>query len=455
LKPIHVSPFSVSVVIFWAAFRAHSGSRPERACLNPDTALNRLDLRAKPHSTNLGLSSVHYNDGMALKRESAEHLGYIDALRGIAILGVIAVHSAFITQQRGDFFVLAATGQRGVQLFYMVSAFTLYLSLDSRRREHHPLSNFFLRRFFRIAPLFYAAIVANLLLRAWRPMLSPLRGLSWPYAILGFLFLHGASPKDIDVAAIGGWSIAVETTFYLLLPFLHRHFKTVSKTLLLFVLAGLVCEASSLWLAGRSTDLIHEQYFAFLWFPVEFPVFVLGMLAYCIWKRYGAALQGKRELSLLLLFGSFMICWGCLPFSDRKLYPSSLVFLPLILSLSIHPWPILVNSFTRFVGKISYSIYLVHFFVIILVSWLLDRVSRMDPYGTSRYIMHRPAGFALVFVLLLGISVPLCMLSWRFIEQPGIRLGRRWISYREGKSTPAPSFSELQPTDGTAFISGS
>jgi peptidoglycan/LPS O-acetylase OafA/YrhL len=387
---------------------------------------------------------------MTLKRESAEHLGYIDALRGIAILGVIVIHAAMITGQRGRVFDLASTGQRGVQLFYMVSAFTLYLSLDSRRREHHPLANFFVRRFFRIAPMFYVAILANLLLRTWKPARSSMSGLGWPYVVLGFLFLHGASPKDINGVVIGGWSVAVETTFYILLPFLHRHFKTVRQTLLLFVLSGLVCETLSLWLASRSTDLVHEQYFAFLWFPVEFPVFVLGMLAYCIWKQYIQVLKGKRELSLLLVFGSFMIYWGCLPFSDRKIYPSALVFLTLILSLSIHPWPLFVNAFTRFVGKISYSIYLVHFFVFIFVDWLLQQLSRLNPYGISRYIMHRPEGLALAFVLIFGISVPLCMLTWRFVEQPGIRLGRRWISHREQQADLAVQpLSELQPTGST------
>lgn len=48
-------------------------------------------------------------------------------------------------------------GAEGVQLFFVMSALTLFLSLDSRRRtEARPVANFFVQRFFRIARLFYA-----------------------------------------------------------------------------------------------------------------------------------------------------------------------------------------------------------------------------------------------------------------------------------------------------------
>lgn len=48
---------------------------------------------------------------------------------------------------------VALTGQRGVALFFIVSAFTLFLSYDNRKEERHPTRNFFIRRFFRLAPM--------------------------------------------------------------------------------------------------------------------------------------------------------------------------------------------------------------------------------------------------------------------------------------------------------------
>ena len=72
-------------------------------------------------------------------------LDYVDALRGIAILGVIMVH----TSQYGHYNVpkiianIIDQGARGVQLFYLASAFTLFLSFKNRlSREKSPIRNF-------------------------------------------------------------------------------------------------------------------------------------------------------------------------------------------------------------------------------------------------------------------------------------------------------------------------
>jgi hypothetical protein len=75
-----------------------------------------------------------------------QRVDYLDALRGIAILGVILVHSVILSHQGGLLGMVGLTGQRGVQLFYMVSAFTLFMSLDSRHTEQFQWSNFFIRR---------------------------------------------------------------------------------------------------------------------------------------------------------------------------------------------------------------------------------------------------------------------------------------------------------------------
>jgi len=79
---------------------------------------------------------------------------YIDLLRGIAILGVVAVHSS---QHVKDLNIIVAWifnyGQAGVQLFFVVSAITLCLS--STQRNEKKFIYFYIRIFFRIAPLFY------------------------------------------------------------------------------------------------------------------------------------------------------------------------------------------------------------------------------------------------------------------------------------------------------------
>ena len=67
---------------------------------------------------------------------------YIDSLRGLAILGVIIAHTSQRVNPRGGFSsLLMAQGDKGVQLFFLVSALTLCFSLNFRKEQE---SHFYL-----------------------------------------------------------------------------------------------------------------------------------------------------------------------------------------------------------------------------------------------------------------------------------------------------------------------
>jgi peptidoglycan/LPS O-acetylase OafA/YrhL len=383
------------------------------------------------------ISAVSSNVRLDFRSQSADiqRFEYLDALRGIAILGVVLVHSAILSRQEGLYGIIGFTGQRGVQLFYMVSAFTIFLSLDSGRTEHFRWSNFFIRRFCRIAPLFYLAIIANLLLNGLVIQVQPHVELSKIDILSGFLFVHWLLPNAINNVAMGGWSIAVEATFYFLVPILFTRIKTLSHAITFFLFTVLVFGTISFQAAARVPYL--KTYFSFLWFPVEFPVFALGMVAYMAWKKYvkpattAEVVRLRRDLSMLLMIASIVLYLACLPFDDRGLYLSSFLFLPLMLALAMHPWEFLVNRFTRFLGKISFSVYLCHFFVQRLVAEILNALDRLPSVFATAYLLGNPLGLEFVFLLTLAISIPLCTLTWKFVEQPGIRAGKNWIRHRE------------------------
>ena len=88
---------------------------------------------------------------------------FLDALRGIAILGVIFLHVSDFTlhPQTNIIYRSVGEGARGVQLFYIVSALTLFLSLSSSRflGKLGETLKYFFRRFFRIAPMFYSLLI--------------------------------------------------------------------------------------------------------------------------------------------------------------------------------------------------------------------------------------------------------------------------------------------------------
>ncbi len=108
------------------------------------------------------------------------HLGFIDALRGWAFLLVLLLHTS-IAVDLGTSGIdarlksVCQIGGYGVQLFFVISAFTLFQSLETRSREdRRPWPAFLARRLFRIAPLFWVAILFYL---AWywpgQPFFAP------------------------------------------------------------------------------------------------------------------------------------------------------------------------------------------------------------------------------------------------------------------------------------------
>lgn len=121
------------------------------------------------------------------------NLKYIDALRGIAILGVMLVHSSFAVGAASSAARwLMTEGAYGVQLFYIASALTLCISWHARKAaESRPIRNFFIRRFFRIAPMFWIAIVAYCLINGLGPTAMAPDGIKWWFIPLTAVFLHG------------------------------------------------------------------------------------------------------------------------------------------------------------------------------------------------------------------------------------------------------------------------
>ncbi len=139
-----------------------------------------------------------------------KHEVYLDALRGYAISGVFLAH--FFRCHRLELPVMLNAVGHGVTLFYILSAYCLMLSL-ARSQQTPNLTDYGIRRFFRIAPAFYLAIAV------WNSIPLPDGHARADTFLLltSISFTNGFFPSSIHSAIPHGWSIAVETSFYFLL----------------------------------------------------------------------------------------------------------------------------------------------------------------------------------------------------------------------------------------------
>jgi peptidoglycan/LPS O-acetylase OafA/YrhL len=355
------------------------------------------------------------------------HLGQMDALRGLAVFGTVAVHAA-AGYPVSRFTALALAGQRGVQLFFILSWFTLFLSMEQRRDEAHPLRNFFLRRAFRLVPLYW-------LMLGVAAFATPVLAGPWRTVALSALFLHGLSPYLATHGAAGGWTLACEAASYCVLPLVHRRVRNLRAAVRLFVGTALVCGGGS-WAISLVCPIGAVEYVRFLWFPVELPVFALGIVGNWLWKEHAQA--GNRAVSGAVLGLSVGFAMAMLPFSNASLYPTSVLALGLTVALLLHPWPLLVNRATIFLGRISYSVYLLHAYVLhLVVDPALARLSARAPVEML--------AFRLVGTLLL--TVPLGALTWWLVEETGIRAGRRVIAHLEGRPLRSREAAMVVPAE--------
>lgn len=360
-----------------------------------------------------------------MKDVSVRKYDYIDALRGIAVFGVVLVHTSQWVHASSPFlFLVAKEGQVGVQLFYLASALTLFLSMGARtQRESRPLTKFFIRRFFRIAPLFYLGIVVYMIypggyVKYWAP-----NGVDWWYVPLTALFMHGWNPETINSVVPGGWSIAVEMTFYLLVPLLFVTLTTVRRTLVALFVAVLL----NAWLSPMAVEFWMQYYppnrhflvhhFGNYWFFSQLPIFIMGIFVYHIIKA--TPYRDFKTGLFMLLVSLFIFTASLTAQSYENLVPRHYFYGVgfVLLVLSLHYWPnkLLVNPLTTAIGRWSFSIYLVHFMV-------LSGLLRLFPDG---FFKLGDEGLGWALLLVMAITSAIAWFTHRFIERPGIRMGRR------------------------------
>jgi peptidoglycan/LPS O-acetylase OafA/YrhL len=362
--------------------------------------------------------------------EDIKKYEFIDALRGYAILAVTLVHaSQSVPASGGALRLLAANGARGVQLFFIASALTLGLSWESRTaHERAPIRNFFLRRLFRIAPMFYVAICLYLLLFGCSPRYWAPNGIEWWGVLLTATFLNGYLPETITSVVPGGWSIAVEMNFYLVLPLLLRWFKTLRSRAILLLLCLIVSAAAKL--GFRALYGPHfppdQQYlvanFSGLNFLAQLPIFALGLIVQKLFKN-PSLLRRVVRVSALLFLAFVAGAW-------LVRAPIGVVDNPICAGIGLailtgffagYPGNLLVNRAVIRIGKISFSMYLTQFAVLDLLGWL----------GVNE--LFRPGDISSIgyYFCVVVITAAISYVSYRAIERPGVRLGKNLIDYLE------------------------
>src|SRR2546427_519661 len=379
----------------------------------------------------------------------------LDSIRGIAVLLVVLFHEfgfAYgldgLSGIRKLFVGITCVGWVGVNLFFVLSGFLITgILLDTKSRRDY-YKRFYARRALRILPLYYAVLM--LLVALARARLVD-RHVSW--AFVGFSSVYMANLTELFGVPIQYgvlWSLAVEEHFYLLWPavvrFVSRRGIAVTGTVISALCLGL--RMLTYVLGGRAgigyTWLVADGLAmgAVLAALIRGPLGTRHGIRQIIWCSFAISFV------LLAAGAPFGIFWGR-TFLGVTVRPTAInLFFTAIIATALRvgtsPWKAIVNPRPlRFLGDISYCIYLVHMLMFELVNHILIRLIPSLPSGKGHFGV-----MVLRFSLATSITILIAVLSRRYFEGPFLRLKAYFEEKTDFPKNKMPSSVQRLPHPG-------
>lgn len=392
-------------------------SRPEAFSLTRPTGdvhAGEHDLARPPRSASGPRHRVTGRPSGAVSHEEYLERRYfapLDGLRAVSILLVITAHATDPLYDR-------LHGATGVTIFFVISGYLISTLLlrEEERRGHARIKAFYIRRAFRILPLYYLTLAGYVVLIGVLHLQggasSLWHSLPWYLTYQNDLVPHGAGVFNHS------WSLAVEEKYYFLwplmfaIPALRKHRLTVVGGL------TVLTAAASLWSA--------THYFA-IYTPILLGCVVALLLDNPEYYRQVVRLATTPVAVLLI---AAMIGWD-LGFESGSNVHIVFGFLTALLFPAVLVGPrwlsgLLSNKVMVYIGTRSYAIYLIHRIV-------KDVVDRVVSYGSTS-VPHE----LLHFILIVLGSLAAAEVMYRLVEQPMIQIGRRLASTsRKERTLPA------------------
>jgi peptidoglycan/LPS O-acetylase OafA/YrhL len=393
-----------------------------------------------------------------------DHLVELDALRGIAILAVVLTHLTApwmygvqallpIPLLGGNVLGLFLSTGWGVSLFFLLSGYLLTWTEEKRaRRGAYSVRSYAVRRALRLVPAYYVAILVVVLTWTWQDT-------SVMDVLMHMSFLHTLNPYTSITLDPAFWSLTPEVIFYLLLPFLILKLPRLSQRLTLFGVLFFVSLASQVYMA-QHVDLLVQPIvtgqigeFNPAWYLRLLPttylyLFLAGVLLRMVVERLEARptprLQPHFALVLFSLSALFLVILPLLAphlvifpyldpqtglFKHGELWAQILVaVLNNVMLIAFFASALLGAPLLRkvlswrplaFIGMISYSMFLLHQTIILVL---------FRPFLVRVRAWIAGAGDLVAWAAFLGYSfgvlaaaVAVSYLSYRYIESPFLR----------------------------------
>jgi peptidoglycan/LPS O-acetylase OafA/YrhL len=369
-----------------------------------------------------------------------QHLPQLDGLRGIAIAIVVLGHMLVFAVGFGST-KLGPLPPLGVTLFFVLSGFLITrILLDARSKAEYYLS-FYARRALRIWPLYFLVLAILFLFTNHRvaALTFDETRVRWPFFVFYVQNIVYKNATLFGPPALGiTWSLAVEEQFYTTWPLIVRNLSniTLKRLLVIFIVAAPIARF-------LCPQFGIDPYINPL---CRFDGMAMGGLV-AIWITERRPVR-KIVMRVARSVAAIAIVLGCafyvtsLTHLFSKTIESALWTSILLTAMgSTFAIRVLSHAALRFLGKISYCAYLTHFIIASFV------VSLWPGAGIGIRVFR--VAVVLTMTCLIG------MLSWRFLEEPILRLKQYFPAGEpqardRSESSASVALTNSERTEGTA-----
>lgn len=359
-----------------------------------------------------------------------KHIPQLDGLRAIAVLMVLGTH--FWTYPEGHEILnrFFAAGWIGVDLFFVLSGFLITRILLESRDDPHHFRNFYIRRALRIFPAYYLLLaIVFFALPLVNEIPQKVKEDAWMYWLYMGNFAIASGGWQLFLIDIT-WSLSVEEQFYIVWPALIRYlngeFLLILCCLVIWVMLvsrwGSYTSSNWMWLhmtqradgfaAGALVAVAMRE-------GIKVERYAWPVFAGCTtWVMLQIAQGDFARNSYFVNTIGYTL--------NAAMFASALVLCMKTRVLNLAP--------LRYVGKVSYGVYLYHPLCLMAASMVLPEMAGIG------------GGMAKLVVLTL-LTVGVASLSFRFYEAPFLRLKDRFTSpsgrHQSGHSRQWPADSKI------------
>jgi len=358
-------------------------------------------------------------------RNNYEKKNWIDGLKGIAICGVIMVHSG-MGELPGIWGKIGSIGSDGVQLFFLLSSYLTFCSMNRYFSNDISIEKgirWIASKIIRIIPLYYLSIIiygkytgGSLYWLGTEEIISVLNYLSH------FLLLNGLIPHYANSIIGVEWYVGCLVLFYLISPFLYKIVSNINRSIIVWVIVTFISTFGVWYIQGIIPDIpdryIYMSYVGTFSILSQSSVWIAGILLYYVLEEKSnnnSCNKSEMLLSYILLFFGLSMMLG-MAFEINKILGISyyglcgIFFFIISYSQNMHSSVVVDNIVFRFLGRYSFPIYLIH----LIVLKMYNPIVEID-FGNE--IIAWLFKFAFTLCVSAAIAIPLQL----FIENPIVR----------------------------------